>query len=223
MSTKLPRSRVVVSIAAILLAAFALVWTAVQSERQGAQIEALYAALGDEQSAAEQRGEEPVAPPPEDLIEDPEYDEPETPAPKGPTDAQVYAAVQSYFEANPVTVEGPSAAEIAAAVADYLAEFPPGPTPEQVSTAVAEYLTAHPPAPGEDGEDGASGPPGPPGAQGDPGRPPTAEEVAAEVQNYMIEHPLPVCPEGAAPEAHTVVTDSGPVDAVICVANQPTD
>lgn len=218
MSTRLPRSRIVVSIAAILLAAFALVWTAVQSERQGSQIEALYAALGDEQSAAEQRGEEPVAPPPEDLIEDPEYDEPATPEPRGPTDAQVYEAVQAYFEAHPVTADGPSAAEIAAAVADYLAEFPPGPTAEQVSTAVAAYLTANPPAPGEDGQVGASGPPGPAGEQGAPGRAPTPEEIAAEVQDYMTEHPLPVCPEGAAPEAHTIVTAEGPVDAVICVA-----
>jgi hypothetical protein len=39
----------------------------------------------------------------------------------------------------------------------------------------------------------------------------------------MEEHPLPVCPEGSAPEAHTVLTGSGPIDAVICVETESTE
>lgn len=142
----------------------------------------------------------------------------------GPSDSQVYAAVAAYLADNPVTAEGPSSAEIATAVANYLRDYPPGPTPEQVSAAVAAYLTENPPAAGEDGTngadgaDGATGPPGPAGPQGDPGPPPSAEDVAAAVQEWMELNPFPDCyEEGWVWEPYTVVTTVGGVDTVLCV------
>jgi hypothetical protein len=227
-STKLPRRRVVISLAAILLAAVALTWTFILDERQSSQIDALYAALGDEQSAAEALGNDPVAPAPEDLINDPDYTGPAGPTGPpgpGPSDAQVYAAVAAYFVANPVTSEGPSAAEIAAAVAEYLRDYPPGPTPEQVAAAVAEYLTANPPAAGEDGVDGAPGPAGatgPPGPQGDTGPPPSAEDVAAAVEAFMTANPLPArCPDGYEYTPATLLALTGPpIESVVCAATE---
>lgn len=227
MSTKVPRRRVIISVAAIVLAALALTWTYVQGERQGSQIEALYAALGDEQSAAQERGEDPVAPAPEDLLDDPDYTGPAGPTGPpgpGPSDAQVYEAVAAYLADNPVTAEGPSSAEIAAAVAEYLREYPPGPTPEQVSAAVAAYLTEHPPAPGADGADGAdgapgpAGPSGPAGPEGDPGPPPSPDQVAAAVEEFMTENPLPArCPDGYVYTPATLVTlDGPPLESVVC-------
>jgi type II secretory pathway pseudopilin PulG len=196
-----------VGIVAVLVAvAFALVGVQLQDQR----IDALSQALGDEQSAIEARGEEPVAPDAEDLIEDPQYAGPAGPQGEpgpGPNDAQVSEAVADYLRDHPVTTEGPSEAEIVAAVANYLTEFPAGPSPEQVATAVADYLTANPPA---DGDDGATGPTGPAGAQGDPGRAPTAEQVAAAVQAYMDAHPLEECPEGYHYEAHALIAADGP-------------
>jgi hypothetical protein len=224
MSTKLPRDRIVIAIAAMAVAAATAVWMFIQDERQGAQIEALYAALGDEQSNIEDLGGEPVAPDPEDLIDNPEYSGPAGPTGPpgpGPSDAQVYAAVAAYFVDHPITAEGPSSAEIAAAVAEYLRDYPPGPTPEQVSAAVASYLTANPPADGEDGQDGApgaAGPSGPPGPQGETGPPPTAEAIAAEVEQFMTENPLPpTCWAGYEFTPATLVTlDGPPLESVVC-------
>jgi len=231
MSTRVPRRRVVISLAGILLAVLTAAWMFIADQRQGAQIDALAEALAVEQSAAEERGETPVAPAPDELIEDPDVEIPPGPSGPpgpGPSDAQVYAAVAAYLSDHPVTAEGPSAAEIAAAVAEYLRDYPPGPTPEQVAVAVAAYLTEHPPAAGADGADGAdgapgpAGPTGPPGPQGEAGRAPTAEEVAGAVESFMREHPLPPsCPDGYAFEARTLLTlDGPPVEAVICVAEE---
>lgn len=229
MSTRVPRRRVIISLAGILLAVLTAAWMFIADQRQGAQIDALYAALGDEQSNVEGLGGEPVAPPAEDLLDDPDYTGPQGPQGEpgpGPSDAQVYAAVAAYLAANPVTADGPSSAEIAAAVANYLADYPPGPTPEQVSAAVAAYLTEHPPAAGADGADGTNGSdgaPGPQGPQGEPGPPgetgraPTAEEIAAAVEEFMHDNPLDEPCDGGTWEPYTVVTTAGPVDTILCV------
>jgi len=178
-------------------------------QRQGDQLDAMATALADEQSAAEGRGETPVAPDPEALLDDPSYEGPEAQPP--PTGEQVLAAVEDYFRNNPVESVEPTAVAIAAAVSNYLTEHPPAPgepgpppTAEQIATAVQEYLTANPPA---------SGPPGP---QGERGPPPTAEEVAAGVEAYLVDHPLPMCPQGYEATVETILTTSGTVEAVIC-------
>jgi hypothetical protein len=162
---------------------------------------------------------------PEDLRGESGAEGPAGPPGPGPSDSQVYAAVAEYLADNPVTADGPSSAEIATAVANHLRDYPPGPTPEQVAAAVASYLTANPPAAGEDGTDGsdgadgATGPPGPEGPQGEPGPPPSAEAVAAAVQEWMEQNPFPDChEEGWVWEPYTVVTTVGGVDTVLCVA-----
>jgi hypothetical protein len=79
--SKLTRRRLGDWAVALVAAAVAIVvtWGAVQTGRnaerinqQDEQINALVQALGDEQSAAEDAGLDPVAPAPEDLLDDPE-------------------------------------------------------------------------------------------------------------------------------------------------------
>lgn len=230
--SKLTRRRLGDWAVALVAAAVAVVvtWAAVQTGRnaerinqQDEQISVLAQALGDEQSAAEARGEEPVAPDPDDLIDDPEdYTGPQGPSGPpgpGPTAAQIAAEVASYFEAHPLLGQ-PTAAELAAAVASYLADHPAEVPDDRLYEAMADYLADNPPPAGQDGADGEDGTDG---AQGDPGPPPTRAEIQEAVEAYMAEHPLPMCPEGTAPEAHTVVTDSGPIDAVICVETESTE
>jgi hypothetical protein len=207
-------------VAVSILVAVALGWTVTQVQQQGArndrqseQIDALAGALTAEQEAAEDRGETPVAPEPEELIDDPEA---ELPEPRGPSDEQVYAAVSAYFTAHPVQDgENASPAAIAAAVGNYLSENPPeqgdpGPPPDgqQVASAVEAYLTANPP------------PAGPPGADGEDGADATPEAIASEVAAYMETHPIEHCWPGYSLVAHTVLTTDGPTDQVDCVADE---
>jgi type II secretory pathway pseudopilin PulG len=224
---RLPLRRVVISIAAILVAAILLGWTYVQDDRQSAQIDALYAALGDSQTQIEDLGGDPVAPAPEELLEDPEYSpQPGPPGPTGPpgpgpSQEAIDAAVARHFAEHPYQGEL-SAAELAAAFAALLAENPDA-LNDQVYAALASYLAENPPPPGPPGTDGKDGTDGVDGAQGEPGRPPTREEIRAEIEAYIAEHGLPICPDGSSPQAHTILTDSGPVDAVICVEAEPTE
>jgi hypothetical protein len=209
----------------VLVAVAAVLW---RSEVQEDRVDALSAALGDEQSNAEAQGIEPIAPQPEELLEDPQYTP--APGPSGPTgppgppgptltDPQIQAAFARYFADHPYEFE-PSAAELTAAFASVLADHPDL-LNEQLYAAMAAYLAENPPPPGPagaDGQDGADGADGQDGAQGEPGRPPTEDEIRAQVEGYVAEHGLPLCPEGSAPEAQTVLTTNGTVDAVICVA-----
>jgi hypothetical protein len=210
--------------AVVALIAIVVTWGAAEVRRQGDQldrqsetVEVLAQALSDEQSAAEARGEEPVAPDAEELIEDPEYAEADPLEPMGPTDAQVYEAVQDYFDTHPVQDgENASPAQIAAAVINYLTENPPapgepGPPPsdEQISNAVAVYLAANPPP---------AGPPGEDGSDGEDAEPLTSEQIQAELDAYLEAHPLPRCDPGETAEPHTIpVIDGPPVEAVLCV------
>jgi type II secretory pathway pseudopilin PulG len=226
---RLPLRRVVISIAAILVAAILLGWTYAQDDHQSAQIDALYAALGDSQSQIEDLGGDPVAPAPEELLEDPSYSpQPGPSGPPGPpgpalTEAEIEAAFADYFAAHPYEFE-PSAAQLTAAFASVLTEHPDL-LNDQLYAAMAAYLAENPPPPGppgpagENGEDGADGTDGQDGAQGEPGRPPTKEEIRAEIEAYIDEHGLP-CPPEAPAGPLTVVTPSGPVNIIACI---PTD
>jgi hypothetical protein len=210
-----------VAIVAVLAAvAVALVGVRLQGER----IDVLAQALGDEQSAAEAAGLDPVAPPADDLIEDPEYTpQPGPPGPAGPpgpgpSQEAIDAAVARHFAEHPYQGEL-SAAELAAAFAALLAENP-GALNDQIYAALAGYLAENPPPPGPpgtDGEDGADGANGTDGAQGEPGRPPTREEIRAEVEAYIAEYGLPICPPEAPPGPLTVVTPGGAVDIIACI------
>lgn len=193
-----------------------LAWVIYSIQVQHQRVEVLAQALADEQSAAEANGLDPVAPEPDDLIDDPELPDP----PASPSDEQVQAAVEDYFAEHPVEDgENASPAQIAAAVIRYLTENPPAPgepgpppTDEQISNAVAAYLAANPPPAGPPGEDGTDG------TNGADGHTPTSEEIQAELDAYLAANPLPMCPSGTTAEARTLlVTDGPPVDAVVCV------
>ncbi|GAA2159443.1 hypothetical protein [Glycomyces lechevalierae] len=229
MSAKVPRRRVVVAVAGIVLAALALVWTGFQTERQGAQIDALYEALTVEQQGVEDRGESPIAPPPEELIDDPDAEipagPPGPPGPSGPpgpgvSEDDLDAAVARHFEKYPYQGEL-SPAELAAAFAALLTEHPDA-VNDQIYAAISTYLTENPPPPGPPGADGQDGADGADGAQGEPGRPPTKDEIRTEVEAYIEENGLPICPPDAPAGPLTVVTPGGPVDIIACIVpNQP--
>lgn len=216
--------------AAVALVAAAIAWIAVGAgrqsdrvDRQDEQIAALSQALADEQSAAEAEGLTPVAPPPDDLLDDPEYEPlpgPSGPPGPAPTQAQIGAEVAQYFEEHPLLGQ-PTAAELAAAVASYLAEHPAEVPDDRVYEAIAVYLTANPPPAGEDGTDGKDGTDG---AQGDPGPPPTGAEIKAAVDAYFEEHPIQPCDEpGFEYTVVTVVTTGPPTDILTCARTEPTE
>lgn len=220
---KRPDRRAVVHWAKIItvLVLIAVVWY--RGELQEARVDALSSGLAAEQQNIEEDGGTPVAPAPEEIIEDPDA---EPPPPVGPSDEQVQAAVEEYFAEHPVEDgENASPAQIAAAVIRYLTENPPAPgepgpppTDEQISNAVAAYLAANPPPAGPPGQDGADGANGTNGADGEDGRAPTSEEIQAALDAYLEANPLPTCPPGTTAEARTLlVTDGPPVDAVVCV------
>jgi hypothetical protein len=219
------------SIVAALAIVVVLLWAVLL---QQARITALTQALGDEQSNAEAQGVDPIAPDAEDIIDDPAEYTP-APGPSGPpgptgppgpalTGAQIEAAFGAYFADHPYTFD-PTAAELTAAFAAVLADHPDL-LYDQMYAAMADYLAANPPpagpagTDGADGQDGADGKDGTDGAQGEPGRPPTAEEIRTQIEAYIAEHGLPVCPEGSSPGPLTPLTTDGPVEIVGCIVHE---
>lgn len=207
-------------VAGCIVAAVLMAWTLSQVQRQADQIDALAAALGDEQSAAVANGEDPVAPEAEELIEDPEYTPP--PEPIRPSDDQVQEAVEAYFREHPVQDgENASPPQIAAAVINYLTDHPPAPgqpgpapTEEQLLNAVAVYLAANPPPPGPPGADGTDG------ADGRDAEPLTSERIQAELAAYLAAHPLETCDPGWTSTVLTVLTTGLPTDITTCVRQE---
>jgi hypothetical protein len=152
------------------------------------------------------------------------------PGPSGPpgppgagmTGPQIEAAFAAYFAEHPYEFE-PSAAELTAAFAAVLSDNPDL-LHDQLYAAMAAYLAANPPPPGPAGTDGKDGADGQDGTQGDPGRPPTEEEIRAQIEAYVAEHGLPLCPAGSSPGPLTPLTTDGPVEIVGCIVEtQPTD
>lgn len=218
--SRLAKRRIGDVLVALVAAGFAVV-LALLAHRvsvQGDQVEALKEGLEVEQQGVEDAGGTPVAPDPEELIEDPdtEISPGAGGSPPGPTDEQVLEAVEDYFLTHPVEDgEDASPAQIAAAVINYLAEHPPAPgepgpapTEEQVLNAVAVYLAANPPP---------AGPPGPPGADGEDADPPSSAEIQAELATYFEAHPIEMCRAGSTAEVLTVLTVGAPTDIVACV------
>lgn len=209
-----------------LLAAFMTV-TIVQLQIKVAQVNAMHAALEDEQQAIEDRGDEPVAPKPDDLMDDPDgYDGAKT---TGLSESEVRElvreAVRGYLsDLDTDEDERVTEADIIAAVSNTLAkrgiELFGDRLAKLVGDEVAEQLAEvelPQGEPGERGEPGASGSPGPPGEKGDPGRPPTAAEIGAAVEAFIAERGLPMCPDGYETQELDVVTTSGTKDSILCV------
>jgi hypothetical protein len=200
----------------MLVCVVAFGWTVFQSMQQQAQINALYDALALEQDGVEERGDQPVAPPPDELIDDPDA---ELPAPVGPSDEQVLEAVHAYFREHPVEDgKDASPADIVAAVVNYLTENPPEPGPppteEQLLSAVSTYLQANPPPAGPPGADGQDG------TDGQDGHTPTSEEIQAELAAYLEANPIRRCDEGWEYTVLTVLTPGPPTDIMVCTPQQ---
>lgn len=201
--------------------------TIVQLQVQTARVNALYAAVGDEQQAAKDRGDEPVAPDPDDLMDDPDgYDGVKT---VGLSEAEVRDLVRQAVRDYVGTLdedddEQVTEADIIAAVSnalakrgveifgDRLAKL----VGDEVATQLAEVELPRGEQ-GEPGEPGATGSPGPSGERGEPGRPPTAEEIGAAVEAFIAEQGLPMCPDGYETEELDVLTTSGTRDSILCV------
>jgi len=125
-----------------------------------------------------------------------------------PSDQQVRAAVDAFFEAHPPPA-GVTQAQIAAAVADYLKDNPPtaGVSDQQIAIAVSQYLKANPPPSVTNAQiDQAvtryfeanpprQGPPGPIGPPGPLGPGPSTQQIRAAVDAYMKASP----PGGVSP------------------------
>lgn len=157
------------------------------------------------------------------------------------------AQVLSQLPAEQIVDTASLAPLVAQIVASYVAENPPpsgqGPSLDELtaltSQMIADYIAANPPPPGapgadgadgaagqngSDGQDGAPGADGQPGEKGDPGRPPTAEEIQAAVDAWMADNPPPYCPASYVASPATVLTVTGPQDAVLCIRSaEPTD
>jgi hypothetical protein len=148
-----------------------------QQTVQAKTISDLGAALGTAEQQLTQHGIKPLAPPPQQIIQQGSIG----PQGPGPSDAQVLAAVTAYLTVHPLpAAPPPSSAQIADAVAMYLRTNPvlpgrdgtpgAGPSSAQVAEAVAAYLAANPPAAGPSGPPGQAGPSGAPGASGADGK-----------------------------------------------------
>lgn len=214
-------------IAGMVLLAVFMTATIVQLQIKVAQVNALYAGLKTEQNAAKDRGDEPVAPKPDDLMDDPDgYDGEQV---SGLSEAEVRdivrEAVREYVgDIDADDDEQVTEADIIAAVSnalakrgveifgDRLAKL----VGDEVATQLAEVELPQGER-GDPGEPGATGSPGPQGEQGEPGRAPTAEEIAAAVEAFVAERGLPMCPDGYQTEELDVVTTSGTRESILCV------
>lgn len=213
----------------VLLATF-MTATIVQLQIKVSQLTAMHNALQDEQQAARDRGEEPVAPEPDDLMDDPDgYDGAKT---TGMSEAEVRdlvrEAVRDYVKGIDTDDDDQvTESDIIAAVSNALAkrgvEIFGDRLAKLVGDEVAQQL-AEIELPrgeqGESGEPGASGSPGPQGEQGEQGeagRPPTPEEIGAAVEAFVAERGLPMCPDGYETQELDVLTTSGTKDSILCV------
>lgn len=182
----------------------------------------LSAGLSTANQQLQQHGIKPLAPPPQQIIEQGAAGPPGP----GPSDAQVLAAVTLYLEAHPLpSAPPPSAQQISDAVAGFMKANPvpagkdgsPA-TDAQVAAAVASYVAAHPPADGAPGPAGPTGPagtgvPGPAGPSGPAGKdgesitgPPGPSGPAG-----------PACPSGYTPTPEKINGNN----AVVCEQTTP--
>lgn len=139
-------------IAGIVAAAVLLGWLLYSVQKQGAQLDAVTAALGDEQQAAEDRGDTPVAPGPSELLDDPTY----SPGPKG--------------EAGRDGRDGRGVASVVCIDGTWRVEYSDGTVDSDAGDCTGDRgPTGEPGSNGVDGGPGPSGPVGPSGAAGEDG------------------------------------------------------
>lgn len=214
----------------MVLLAVLMTATIVQLQVKIDQLDVMYSALKDEQQATKDRGEEPVAPKPDDLMDDPDgYDGAKT---TGMSETEVRdlvrEAVQDYVKGIDTNNDDQvTESDIIAAVSNALAkrgvEIFGDRLAKLVGDEVAQQLAevelprGEPGEPGEPGASGSPGVQGEPGEQGEPGRPPTPEEIGAAVEAFVAERGLPMCPDGYETQELDVLTTSGTRDSILCV------
>lgn len=152
------------------------------ADQRQAEVDALAADVSALRDQVESTGEEPVAPPPEERVDDlPDPDDPVLPV--GPTVAQVEAGVSAVLVGNPDLIGQP----LIAAVTAYLVANPPPPGP-----AGDEGQPGRPPTPDETfvavsavcANDACDGRPGLNGTDGDDAPPVTDEKILAQLAQY---------------------------------------
>lgn len=221
------RKRLMADTATILgmvILAAGMCWMLVVIKVDKARVDALSAGLEQEQDAARNRGDEPVAPAPSDLIDDPGKTEKPKEGKTGPTDndvaRMVKAAVADYlsgvdFDKDDRITE----ADIIATVSNYLSDhgieaFDDKKLAEMVGDEVTKQLQALGDLTGPKGDKGDKGEKG---DKGDAGTAPTPEEIGKAVKAYIESQGLPVCPSGYKAQTLDVLTTTGSVDSIICV------
>lgn len=210
-------------------ATFATV-TIVDLQVKVSQLTATSSALEDEQQAARDRGYEPVAPPPDDLLDDPGgYDGTKTTSmSEDEVRGLVKQAVTGYLsELDPDEDEQVTESDIIAVVSNYLSKRGVEIFGERLAQLVGDEVTKQLAATelprGEQGEQGTQGEQGLPGEKGDkgekgdPGPPPTPEQIGAGVAAFVEERGLPMCPDGYETQKLDVLTTSGTRDSILCV------
>lgn len=200
----------------VSILAVALAYGAYSLGRAIEQRDALSQALENERNNTVANGGEPVEPPPDEIMENPELVQ----GPKGdpgppPTRDVVIEAVRAVMSTMDVS-ELVSEEQFTIAIATYMSEHRedfvgPKPTPAELRTAILAVYTEFPPPPG---------PTGPQGEKGDKGDPPTPEELADAVAAFVAEVGLMLCETGFHPEVGTfVLVDSPPRRVMACFAD----
>lgn len=205
--------------AGMVAVAVLLAWNTYDNWRDDDKIDALATALTAEQDNTRSRGEEPVAPEPDDIVEEPEIVQgPQgIPGPAPSREVVIEAArhVLSTMDLSQLVDEEQIAVGIAAYIADHRGDFVgPAPSPAELRAAIlAVYAENPPPA-------GPVGPSGPAGPQGPTGPPPDPAAIADAVAAYVAEVGMMLCEQGYHPEVGTFVLADGPPRRVMaCFAD----
>lgn len=216
----------IVVICVMVVFAALLTWTLIALKIQTARVDALSSGLNLEQDAARDRGDEPVAPDPSDLIEDPGQDTDKGKDSASDTDVKklVKEAVADYLAGVDFNDDDEiTEADIVATVSNYLVKHGIKALDDKelagiVGDEVTRQLQAKGDLTGPQGEKGETGEPGPQGETGPQGPGPTAEEIGQAVEAYIEAEGLPICPVGYEAQTRDVLTTTGTADSIICVA-----
>jgi hypothetical protein len=139
-----------------------------------------------------------------------------TPGTAPDTDVIVASAAARVLASLPVS---PTRTEISAQIAREIAGQPvPAPPISAIAAVIAGYFETNPVPAGPQGERGETGQKGDKGDPGEPGHTPTAEEIQADLAQYLADHPEALCPRGGSiAQLRVQLSDGGTADTWTCV------
>lgn len=193
---------------------------------ESARVDALYAGLETEQEAAKDRGDEPAAPKPEDLVDDPGQDTESKDDAISESEIRdlVEQAVADYLSKIDLDKDDEiTEADIVAAVSNYLSKHGVETFGDELARLVGDEVErqlSERDLVGPKGDKGDPGEPGEPGKDGEPGEAgpaPTPEQIGDAVEAYFSEIEFPLCPGGYEAQVLDVLTTTGVVESIICV------